>query len=43
MEGAKFAKPKGDTGRRLSSKEKAELKKRREKELRRKKRQEKGQ
>lgn len=38
--GARLQKPKGDTGRRLTSQEKAELKRRREKELRRKKRQE---
>ena len=36
--GAKMSKVKGDTGKRLTSKEKAELKKRREKELRKKKR-----
>ena len=35
----KMAKPKGDTGKRLSPKERLELKKKREKELRRKKRQ----
>ena len=33
---------KGDTGKRLTSKERAKLKKQREKELRRKKRKEKG-
>ena len=37
--GARMAKPKGDTGKRLSPKEKAELRKKREKELRKKKRQ----
>ncbi len=41
--GSRMAKPKGDTGRRLTTKEKEELRKRREKELRRKKRQDKGQ
>lgn len=40
--GAQLAKPKGDTGRRLTTQEKADLKRRREKELRRKKRQERG-
>ena len=35
----KMAKPKGDTGKRLSAKERAEFKKKREKELRKKKRQ----
>jgi signal recognition particle subunit SRP54 len=35
----KMAKPKGDTGKRLSPKERLELKKKREKELRRRKRQ----
>jgi signal recognition particle subunit SRP54 len=40
--GAKFAKPKGDTGRRLSTKEKEEMRRKREKELRRKKRKDKG-
>ena len=37
--GAKFNRPKGDTGKRLSSEEKKKLKKQREKELRKKKRQ----
>ena len=41
--GGKFAKPKGDTGKRLTSKERAELKKKREKELRRKLREQKEQ
>ncbi len=36
--GGKMAKPKGDTGKRLSPKERADLKKKREKELRKKKR-----
>ena len=36
--GAKMPKVKGDTGKRLTSKERAEMKKRREKELRRKQR-----
>jgi signal recognition particle subunit SRP54 len=36
--GAKMPKVKGDTGKRLTSKERAELKKKREKELRKKKR-----
>jgi signal recognition particle subunit SRP54 len=40
--GAKAPKLKGDTGKRLTSKERAEMKKRREKELRKKKREQKG-
>jgi hypothetical protein len=36
--GKMLGKPKGDTGKRLTSKERAEMKKRREKELRRKQR-----
>jgi signal recognition particle subunit SRP54 len=35
--GAKMARPKGDTGKRLTSKERAELRKKREKELKKKK------
>lgn len=41
--GAKIARPKGDTGKRLTPKERKELQKRREKELRRKKRMERDQ
>ncbi|MCU0877530.1 MAG: signal recognition particle protein [Pirellulaceae bacterium] len=41
--GARMPKVKGDTGKRLTSKEKADLKKRREKELRKKQREQKGQ
>jgi len=40
--GAKMPKVKGDTGKRLTSKERAEMKKRREKELRRKQREQKS-
>jgi hypothetical protein len=35
--GARMGRPKGDTGKRLSSKEKAELRKKREKDLKKKK------
>jgi hypothetical protein len=41
--GAQLQRVKGDTGKRLTSKERAELKKRREKELRKKKREQKAQ
>ncbi|HZL89215.1 MAG TPA: signal recognition particle protein [Pirellulaceae bacterium] len=41
--GAKVARPKGDTGKRLTPKERKEMQKRREKELRRKKRMERDQ
>jgi len=40
--GAQLAKPKGDTGRRMTPKEKEEMRKKREKELRKKKREQKG-